>query len=266
MKIYHPETLERRCLKQGSDIPTGWILGQPKKPIPEKICPKCGTSYHNKYGSHCSRKCANARTHSEETKTKMRLTSKINNIKEGRWHKGKPAECEICKNVFQKSRCSSRFCSKECRKLSFRSKIVGSKRTPEQRKRISTSRKKRFSDGSLKVTGGDTQWKVYKNIKVQGSYELRTCMILDKLMELGEISSWNYAVTRVEYVNIEGNPATYTIDFTVITPSKTYYIETKGYIKPNDILKWEECKRRGMELLVWFKKDIQEQEKRLQMT
>ena len=38
-----------------------------------KVCPRCGDS-HEKSGVYCSRRCANVRQHSEETKTKIRNT------------------------------------------------------------------------------------------------------------------------------------------------------------------------------------------------
>jgi hypothetical protein len=40
-----------------------------------KECPKC-KSFHTKPGTYCSRKCANSRTFSEETKEKKRIASK----------------------------------------------------------------------------------------------------------------------------------------------------------------------------------------------
>lgn len=39
------------------------------------ICPKCNQE-HNKPGIFCSRKCANSRTHSKETKSKISSSRK----------------------------------------------------------------------------------------------------------------------------------------------------------------------------------------------
>ncbi len=38
------------------------------------------------------------------------------------------------------------------------------------------------------------------------------------------------------------------------------YIETKGFIRENDELKWEMCKKLNLNLKVWFKSDIDKAE------
>lgn len=69
----HTKTLQRRLDKWNIDI-SFWdkqkVFDRQKKIVEDKICPKCD-SIHQKIGVFCSRKCANTRTHTEETKNKI---------------------------------------------------------------------------------------------------------------------------------------------------------------------------------------------------
>lgn len=119
-----------------------------------------------------------------------------------------------------------------------------------------------FQSGNLKVTGGTTKWVPYKDIKVQGSYEYRTCLILDKWVGLKKISEWEYTNDRFHYIGIDGNTHNYLMDFKVWNPDGTfYYLEVKGYQKPNDKLKWDAVRKAGFPLVVWFNDDIIREEK-----
>lgn len=100
--------------------------------------------------------------------------------------------------------------------------------------------------------------------KVQGSYELRVCKILDNWKKTGKIKDWEYTKDRVEYIGEDDKKHSYLLDFKVFENSGDfYYIETKGRSTFNDILKWKSVKGKGYKLEVWFNKDIEENEKLL---
>ena len=90
------QSLDRHIKKHINDI----------KPKPQKICPSCGVT-HAKEGKFCSRSCANKRTHSHETKDKIKYSltktptfTKINN-----------RVCINCGKIeFSKFRFQSEFC------------------------------------------------------------------------------------------------------------------------------------------------------------
>lgn len=47
------------------------------------------------------------------------------------------------------------------------------------------------------------------------------------------------------------------MDFKVFRNDGTwYYLEVKGFERPNDKLKWQSVKDNGYELEIWFEKDI----------
>ena len=119
-----------------------------------------------------------------------------------------------------------------------------------------------FNSGTLKVTGGTTKWIPYKDIKVQGSYEFRTCFILDDWKNLGKIKKWEYTNDRFKYIGIDGKTHNYLLDFKIWNNDDTfYYLETKGYKKPNDDYKWNAIKNLGYDLKIWFNDDILKEEK-----
>lgn len=122
--------------------------------------------------------------------------------------------------------------------------------------------KRAYQTGKNFVSGGTTKWIEVncsdRTVKVQGSYEVKTCQILDKEKQLGLIKNWDYAVDRIQYVGKDGKMHTYIIDFTVLhlDNSKTY-IEVKGRVTDNDLLKWEAVKKIGI-LEIWTKPILEE--------
>lgn len=215
-----------------------------------KHCPKCNSS-HEKHGIFCSRKCANSRgPRSEEFKTKVKeklLKPRIESI------------CPECGKCFTQKKASNSqiFCNRTCKAKYTNRMSLADGVSKETKDKISLSRKNLFANGLLSVSGGRTDWIQYKNIKVQGSYELRTCVILDKWKDLGFIKSWEYTRDRITYTNSSGASATYLLDFKVQMNDNTFvYIETKGYIRENDELKWEACKSENLKLAVWFESNI----------
>ena len=161
--------------------------------------------------------------------------------------------CKACKTKFetvgknQRNRvtCGDRKCKNLCCKW-----------TPERRQKLSDSKKVAYALGVIKVHGGKTKWYTYKGIRVQGSYELRVCAILDRWVSDGKIVNWEYTNDRFEYIGTDGkhNP-----DFKVFEQDCERYIEVKGFMKENDKLKWEAA-RKLVKLDVWFGDRIKQEE------
>ena len=157
--------------------------------------------------------------------------------------------CSVCGTKFYGNKI---YCSLQCLKNS------------NHNEKISAARKKMFENNQLKVTGGTTKWLKYKNIKVQGSYEYRTCTVLDKWKTNGKIKQWKYSPERFQYVGLDGKNHNYLVDFKVWNNDDTfYYLEVKGYQKENDKLKWDAVKKMGHSLTVWFNPDITKEENNL---
>lgn len=161
---------------------------------------------------------------------------------------------------------NSTFCNNKCSsqyKVKHRKPI-----NPEIRKQRSEAARQRvleeYKSGKKQALGGRTKWYSYKNIKVQGSYEYRTCFVLDNFVEHGALKSWDYTNDRIPYIKNNGKNATYLFDFKVYRNDGTFfYIETKGFKRENDDLKWEAAKSLGLCLIVWFKEDIERAEQNM---
>ena len=93
-----------------------------------------------------------------------------------------------------------------------------------------------------------------------GTYELRTCKILDFWKNDGKIKDWEYTNDRIQYI-FKNKKSTYILDFKVFTNDGSfYYIETKGYVTERDLAKWEAAKNNGFVMKIWLNKDILEHE------
>lgn len=224
----------KKCLNCDNVIPY-------KDKLWKKYCSsKCSAIFTQKNGGHYR--------WSDECKKQLGIRSK-NNPKFCGWNKGvktakrKSISCIICKKIFEEkvSILKNRIgvCSKECRK-----KIQSINLTNEYK-------------SGRSVTGGTTKWLKYKNIKVQGSYEYRTCLILDKWIELNKIKWWEYTNDRFEYIGVDNKTHNYLLDFKIWNNDGTfYYLETKGYEKENDKFKWKSVRDKGFNLVVWFLQDL----------
>lgn len=237
-------------------------------------CKKCDNEYilnltdynykNGKYSKFCCRSCANSRIHTKETLEKISNSVNEFNIKNNRNRILEEKECEFCGKKF-KTKKFHRFCSKKC---GDKSKIGKTHICSEEQKlQISRTRKEKFKNGELKVSGGNTNWYTVETsngfIRVQGSYEKVTCKILDYLKSNNKIKNWEYTNDRFEYINDENKKCSYLIDFKVIKNDNTfYYLETKGYKKENDDLKWNSVKNLGFNIVVWYKKEIIENAKK----
>ena len=223
-----------------------------------KKCPKCQT-VHEKKGKYCSRTCANSRVWSEDDKKKKSLAAKVSkkvlaaSIKHRK--KRDERECLTCKTKFYCYHWKiKKYCSLHC-----------AVRDRDRLESISNTRKKLFAKGKLKITGGVTKWHSVSSlkgvIKVQGSYEVRMCKVLDTWVLKSKILFWEYTNDRIMYIGEDKKEHSYLLDFKIYRLDGTfYYIETKGYEVEKDRLKWKSVKEQGLELEVWFEKEIKEAE------
>lgn len=235
----------------------------------ERICEKCKIKFtlkernlKNGSGRFCSRICANGRKLSEETKQKIRIQLKGRKIVDKVFSK-KIKSCEVyfkkcinpkCNKLFTTSRETRKTCSRKC-------VIVSNKR----KQKLSDKLKDAYKNGKP-VYGGKTKWYDYinasgVNIRVQGSYELRVCSILDKWKSGNKILDWQYTKDRINYIDNDNKNHVYILDFKVVESNeKFYYIETKGYKTEKDELKWQAAREQNIDLRIWFYDDIVENE------
>jgi hypothetical protein len=168
------------------------------------------------------------------------------------WNKGKvfkKKHNKICKCGVLFHRADRKYCSKECYM----------KYTD-----YSEANKKAYRNGR-KASGGTCKFLSYKNIKVQGTYELRMCSILDKMKEAGEILDWEYTNDRIKYVSEDGLERNYLFDFKVVNNDGSFkYLEVKGFVQPRDRFKWAAAKEQNIDLQIVFKSDIIELENNYQ--
>lgn len=234
-------------------------------------CEACQTEHDGTYGSgrFCSCKCARGfSTRAKRDDINRRVSLKLKGDSRCAWNKGRRGErsikaklvkliCRRCNREYElmltpceiKSR---RFCSLQCAEES-------------RRNAISTINKSTYQNGRI-VRGGTTRWFTYKDIRVQGTYELRACYILDAWKECGKIKDWEYTNDRISYHWPDGSEHTYLLDFKLQYPNgSVVYLETKGYTRENDHLKWEAMKRLGLELMIWFKDDLEREESLLKI-
>lgn len=222
-------------------------------------CENCNKEHEGNFasGRFCSRNCSAAfSTKSKRKEINIKISNTLSVQKIEKF-------CMECGNIFYVIPCKEyrKFCSNHCSNtyINRTKKITGV--SQKVRQKISKTRKQLFSDNKLSVTGGTAKWIEYKDIKVQGTYELRTCYILDKWKDLGTIKDWEYTRDRISYTNADNKCATYLLDFKIIKNNNdVVYIETKGFIRENDELKWEACKNLNMNLKVWFIEDIEKYE------
>ena len=51
-----------------------------------------------------------------------------------------------------------------------------------------------------------------------------------------EILFWEYTNDRIQYLDKNSKQRSYLFDFKICTVKTIYYIETKGYVKENDLV------------------------------
>jgi len=221
-----------------------------------KTCENCGDEHNGKYGSgrFCSTKCSRGfstkakRKEINEKVSKTMLSYSTGLISISCMH------CDISFTVPHKS--VRKFCSQSCA-TTYRN--LGSTKSNKVKQKIKESVRKAYENGK-KVYGGKTKWHTYKGIKVQGSYELRTCKILDRWKDEKRIKDWEYTNDRIQY-SYNGENSSYLLDFKIFeNDGSFYYLETKGYQTERDIAKWKQLKNMGLSLVIWFDEDIKKYE------
>lgn len=240
-------------------------------------CENCKKEHSKEYGSgrFCSSKCA--RGFSTKAKRKE-INKKVSKTIKDKLDSGisvgfsrptkkvVPRKCLFCNGIFNTKKNNQRFCSKDC---SFKSSLSGSgkwksvnnKLTSEDWSRI---QKRSYAIGNGRIGGGRTKWYSYKKIRVQGTYELRTCKILDSWKEFGFIKKWEYTNDRIQYLGLDEKYHSYLIDFKIYNNDGSwYYLEVKGYKTKIDELKWNAVKDKGFILKVWYNEEITANENKL---
>lgn len=93
-----------------------------------KTCPKCGSTieFSRRKNKFCTAKCGNSRTHSENTKNKIRdgnLKFLEINPEFGIQKKLHHIKCDNCNNIFENYNPDRKFCSRTCSGLKNGSKL-----------------------------------------------------------------------------------------------------------------------------------------------
>jgi len=140
--------------------------------------------------------------------------------------------CPTCEQIFKPKRREQQFCSIKCSKprkneyfintcISCNEQFEG--RSLEDR-RCNKCRIKIKNSGKCAKWHG--KWCLYNGIKIQGTYELRTCNILDEMLKQKLIYKWEYTKDKIKYLGIDNDFHYYLIDFKVYTnKNEFYYLE-----------------------------------------
>jgi len=219
-------------------------------------------------GAHrhfCSRQCANRRQHSSETKQKIsqsvsRFFPESISVE---------VECAECKRKFV-GKTGRTCCSQQCARVINNRKRMIAAQLPETRAKIAAKTLEAYANGREQC-GGRTKWfdvytLRYGKIRVQGTYEVRACQILDKMLASGELIAWEYTRARFPYVDTSGKQRMYRPDFKLVYPTHEEFVETKGFSTPNDERKWEALRLLGHHLSVWREADLKQRESKEHMS
>lgn len=229
-------------------------------------CEYCSKTYTTRYGSgrFCSEKCARGFS-SKDKRLEINKKVSLTLLGHKAWNKKyelMTLRCLSCGKDF-KGKNYRKFCSRKC-SCKYNNQHV-SLRT---KNKLSISTKKAYANGKP-VYGGTSEWLTVNTsngvVRVQGTYEERTCKILDKLKENGSISNWEYTKDRYEYIGEDGKLHYYLLDFKIFCGDHFYYVETKGYVKLKDKLKWGAMRSKGVDLDIWFDNELKEYENNLNM-
>jgi hypothetical protein len=214
-------------------------------------CENCNEDHNGEYGSgrFCSSKCARGfSTKNKRKEINEKVSKKLS-------YDVKLKICKGCNRTFTPKQRRNKFCSQSCSTSFFN--IKRWKNGDLRTKNWSKLQYNLYKSGKQKVGGGKTKWHKYKDFKVQGTYELRTCKILDNWKETEKIKDWEYTNDRILYLDENNIKRSYLLDFKVFTfNNEYYYIETKGWIQTRDMFKWSAVREQGYKLEVWMEKDI----------
>jgi hypothetical protein len=229
-----------------------------------KICKKCGKLFKvkrtvNKEGlqhiskrerNYCSNQCSKSRQLTAETKLKI---SKSCTGKQSP-RKGITTKIKVFKYCLN--------CKKQIKlnsKYGYCIHCIGNAK--ELCKKQSDILKEAYKNGRKIYGGNRAKWYKYKDIKVQGTFELRACYILDAMKLAGLIKDWNYTNDRIKYFDENNKQRSYLFDFKLINLDNSInYIEVKGYIKSLDKIKWKAAEEQNYILKVWQFKELKQYE------
>ena len=177
-----------------------------------KTCPKCNI-LHSKAGTYCSRKCANGRIHSEETKNKISsaIKGKPSSLK------GKPGNKHTEESKLKISQAVKRSITAEARKI----------RSDNAKKQImsdETKQKLREAAKRNNLGGHNSKTRInfIKNdgtlVYLQSSYEIEFAKLLEELN-----IDWSRP-DPFKWIDSNGNDHKYYPDFKV----GDIYIDTKN--------------------------------------
>lgn len=229
-------------------------------------CINCGISiidFKKRHNKFCTQSCSATYNNKKRILTDITKLKISNSLKQKHIHKPITLLHKVCNECtldFYTKKVKQIFCSKSCaRKSNWR--IFQSKALSITSEEWSKIHKRAFVAGKKKISGGTTKWYTVNTskgyIKVQGTYEVRVCNILDHWKNLNKIYDWEYTNDRYPYVDINNKRRTYLIDFKVYIDSDDfYYLEVKGYSNDNDINKWNAVRNLGYRLDVWYYEDI----------
>ena len=233
-------------------------------------CQTCGCIHDGSYGSgrFCSKSCSSRYSSSVNKDIKNK---KISNSLKGRLV-GVNANLDLSKRVRTCCICGCTFISRKPRKTCNSPECLHSIRSQTSyfnkisKEEMSKLRVKSYENGRIH-SGGVTKWYEYNGIKVQGTYELRACIIFDKWVETGKIKKWEYTNDRIKYTwKSDGSSHYYLLDFKLYNNDESImYIEVKGYVREHDKEKWEEAKNLGLNFQVWFLDRIIKEEELLKL-
>ncbi len=97
--------------------------------------------------------------------------------------------------------------------------------------------------------------------------EVRIARILDSLCAVGAYKIWSYEAEQIKFKGVKGGKRIYIPDFRVVDKSsRTFYIEGKGYLKPNDKKKMEAIKNQGYDIYLLMANDVSQWEKSLSLS
>lgn len=220
-----------------------------------KQCERCNDEHSGTYGSgrFCTSKCARSyATAAKRSKINKQVSEKLT-IEPSSYI------CFKCKKEFISKRKNQKYCSRNCSILAIYK--IGLKTIRDNPPNYSELVSQTYKNGKKIQSGGYTKWYYYKDIRVQGTYELRACKILDNWKDTKQIFDWEYTTDKLQYIGLDGKEHIYLLDFKVWdSENDFYYVETKGYVREIDPLKWKAVRKQGFNLEIWALAEIEAHE------
>ena len=206
------------------------------------LCPKCGFNIKTSRNKHIN--CCDGNG-PRRRNNKNLMTGK--GLGQG-WEKGRTFD-----EIYGKEK-SDIIKHKISKTLIGKSKGIGSTEEKEniRKEKIRLSINKRYASGWESTAGRSKKYDydspIAGKIKVDGTWELKTCKFLDQ-----NNYKWIRNTKRFNYIDDNGKKRTYCPDFYLI--DSDIFIEVKGYITKLDKIKWSQFSNK---LEVWDKKTLKD--------